>query len=183
MQFISAFKTVLNKDILLFIIFDRVIIIYFENNVIYCSIFFYIVISKCTNVDVNKPTSVDLYIVQCYKIGCLFGVFLLVFHSCFLFHDKHLWCVTMDIVSVVQWKQSISYWSLWYIYPINLFFPLMYEFLIIHFSFAKTAIYRKKIKIMFTWNIAHQSYIVYIRIITIQSGSVFVIFVVSLPQN
>lgn len=145
--------------------------------------FFYIVISKCTNVDVNKPTSVDLYIVQCYKIGCLFGVFLLVFHSCFLFHDKHLWCVTMDIVSVVQWKQSISYWSLWYIYPINLFFPLMYEFLIIHFSFAQTAIYRKKIKIMFTWNIAHQSYIVYIRIITIQSGSVFVIFVGSLPQN
>lgn len=42
-------------------------------------------ISKCTNVDVNKPTSVDLYIVQCYKIGCLFGVFLLVFHSCFFF--------------------------------------------------------------------------------------------------
>lgn len=101
----------------------------------------------------------------------------------FPFHDKHLWCVTMDIVSVVQWKQSISYWSLWYIYPINLFFPLMYEFLIIHFSFAKTAIYRKKIKIMFTWNIAHQSYIVYIRIITIQSGSVCVIFVGSLPQN
>lgn len=54
---------VFNKDILLFIIFDRVIIIYFENNVIYCSIFFYIVIFKCINVDVNKLIFVDLYIV------------------------------------------------------------------------------------------------------------------------